>query len=110
MARERRDFLASFLGVIVFLAGLAIVGWVFFQALGLFTKAPEINLGIPKGKPLDFNVAGINLIRLVLRILLLVLMAGIGSAIANRGARLYASGKTVKVPGPDPEPEATPDE
>jgi hypothetical protein len=97
MARERRDGLVSFLGVVVFLTGVGIVGWTFVQAFDIFTKATQLHLGVAPGKPIDFSVVGLNLARLIVRILVLVVMAGIGSALANRGARMYASGKTVKV-------------
>lgn len=100
IARERRDGLATFLGVVVFLVGVGIVGWTFVQAFEIFTKAPQLNLGVEPGKPIDFSVVGLNLARLIVRILVLVVMAGIGSALANRGAKMYASGKTLKVHEP----------
>lgn len=100
MAKERRDGLASVLGVAVFLAGVGIVGWTFSQAFDIFIKAPQLNLGVPPGKPIDFSVVGVNLARLIIKIIVLVVMAGIGSALANRGARMYASGKHVRVQEP----------
>lgn len=108
MAASRRDWLASVLGVTVFLVGVGLVVWVFSQAFDLFTKAPQLNLGIEPGRPIDFGVVGINFARLLIRILVLVLMAGIGSALANRGARMYAAGRhgpPVAVPDPSQEPK-----
>ncbi|MBS1723664.1 MAG: hypothetical protein JSS66_12000 [Armatimonadetes bacterium] len=102
VARTRRDGFASILGAVVFLAGLALIVWTFSQAYGLFTKAPQLNLGIQPGQPIDFAVVGRNFVRLLLQVLLLVVMAGIGSAIANRGAKMYGSGRDVVQPS---EPE-----
>lgn len=76
----------------MFAAGIGLILGTFFQAWDIFSKSPQLNLGVQPGKLLDFNVMGLNFARLLIRILLLVVMAGIGSALANRGARLYSAG------------------
>ena len=97
MQKERRDAPSSILGVVVFLAGVAIVIWTFMQAFDIFSKAPQLNLGVEQNKPINFSVVGVNFVRLLVKVLVLVVMAGIGSALANRGARMYASGKSVRI-------------
>lgn len=95
-----RDGVSSLLGLLVFLIGVGLVGWTFYQAWLLFGKAPELNLGIAKGKPIDFGVVLINLSQLVIRVLLLIVMAAIGSILANRGVRMYSSSGVSHVPRP----------
>lgn len=104
-----RDAVSSLFGLTVFLAGVALVGWTFYQAWLLFGKAPDLNLGIQKGQAIDFGVVLINLGRLVIRVLLLIVMAAIGSILANRGVKMYASSGVSHVPqrvdaAPDSEP------
>ncbi|MBS1712956.1 MAG: hypothetical protein JST30_01320 [Armatimonadetes bacterium] len=91
MPGNRRDGFALSVGGLVFLAGLALIGATFWQAYDLFTKAPQINLGIAPGKPIDFNVVGLNFVRLIVKILLLVVMAVIGSLFATKGVKMYSS-------------------
>lgn len=96
MAISRRDGLASFIGIVVFLAGVGLIAAMFWQAWQMFTTAPQHNLGIQSGKPIDFAVVASNMGRLVIQILLLVVMTGIGSALANRGVKMYASARPVE--------------
>lgn len=79
------------LGIVVFLVGVGLVGWAFWLAWGLFLRPPELTLGIKAGEPLDFGGAATALLHVVVRALMLLLMAGAGSAIANRGVRLYSA-------------------
>jgi len=101
---NRRDGFALSVGALVFLAGLALIGATFWQAYELFTKMPQVNLGIAPGKPIDFNVVGLNFVRLILKILLLVVMAVIGSLFATKGVKMYSSApehpKKPEAPGP----------
>jgi hypothetical protein len=91
MARDRRDGVASFVGLIVFLAGIGLIALTFRQAWELFSQAPRLNMGMKDGQAIDFTVVGVNLSRLVVQVLLLIVMTGIGSALANRGVKMYAS-------------------
>ena len=93
VAGSRRDALASFLGMVVFLAGVGLIAAMFWQAWLMFSTAPGRNLGLTQGQPIDFTVVGTNMARIVIQILLLVVMTGIGSALANRGVKLYVSGR-----------------
>ncbi len=101
MASKGRDSLASFLGVIVFLAGVTVIGLALWQAWQLFSLTPRDSLGLETGKPIDFGSVLQHFGQVLIRILLLVLIAGIGSTLANRGARMYASGHRPHTPDPD---------
>lgn len=81
----------SVLGILVFVGGVALVVWSFWLASRIFTAPPEIALNVKPGEPLDFGQAAQSLFQLVAKSLMLVVMAGLGSAIANRGIKLYAS-------------------
>ena len=91
---EKGDRLARAVGMLVFLAGLGIIGWVLRLALHLYH---DPNLGspvIPAGPntPSLSNV-GIGFGRLVVRILLLFLGSICGWFIAGRGVMLYMCGR-----------------
>lgn len=86
----------GFLGVIVFLAGVAILVFTFGLARDLFTQDPNQVLGLTKDKPLDLNNAGATLVGVLLKVLLLLVMALVGGMIANRGIRLYADSRGTK--------------
>lgn len=103
MANNRRDGLSSVIGLLVFLAGIGLILLTFQQAWEIFSKAPQFNMGLTAGKAIDFGVVAKNLSILIVRILLLVVMAGIGSALANRGVRMYSS--VAHQPAPPAKPE-----
>jgi hypothetical protein len=88
---NRREWFGPLLGTVVFLAGTGVICWTLFQTIELLTKAPQINLGMKSGQAIDFNVVLINFVRLVVRILLLIVLTGIGAVLANRGVKLYAA-------------------
>ena len=48
-----------------------------------------MQLGVQEGQPVDLPKAGQALVGVVLRIALLLVMAILGSVIANRGVKLY---------------------
>jgi hypothetical protein len=100
--KERREWTGILVGILTFLVGIAIVVFVFSQALSLFQTPPEQALGLKAGKPLDANEAGRSGIALIFRIFLLLVMCWIGSVIANRGIKLYSESRKVTV-----EPENT---
>ena len=78
------------MGLATFLGGVAILVEVFNLAWQMFTKPPAEALGVVNGKAIDVNTVGPNLVGIVIRIAMLLLMAFVGSIIANRGIGLYS--------------------
>lgn len=99
--RLRRDLTGSLLGLAVFLGGIALLLFTFKTAYALFTEPPARVLGLEKGQPVDLGSAGSNLVASVFRVVLLVVMAIVGSIIANRGIQLYTSSRAHHDGGPD---------
>lgn len=91
MAAEKRPVTGPVLGVIIFLAGIAVIFFVFQQAFSMFLKPPMETLQIEPGKPMNLNNTANSLLMSLLKVILLVVMAGIGSMIANRGIKMYSS-------------------
>lgn len=91
----RRDPVGPLLGLVTFLGGIALLGFTFLLAFQLFSQSPNDTLGLVPGKPLDPYRAGESLLGLVARILLLAVMCLAGSVIANRGIKLYSTGRHV---------------
>ena len=95
--RTHRDFFGSFIGILAFLGGVALLLLVFKLAYEMFNTSPSQQLGIQSGKKLDLN-AGVNsLFGVFVRILLLLVMGLVGSWIANRGISLYTHARGIKV-------------
>lgn len=88
-----RDWLGSFVGLAIFLGGIALLYTVFRQALELFTTPPRVELKVQPGKPIEIASAFNAIMGVVVKILLLVLMTWLGSVIANRGVYLYSHSK-----------------
>jgi len=91
MSGRRPRLTGSVLGILAFLGGIGLVLWAFWLAAQIFTQPPEISLNLKAGEALDFGKVAQSLFQLVAKSLMLIVMAGIGSAIANRGIKLYAS-------------------
>lgn len=91
--RLRRDWAGSLLGLAVFLGGIALLLFTFRTAYEMFTVPPAQALGLGVGKPVDLNSAGSNLMGSLFRVILLVVMALVGSLIANKGIQLYADSR-----------------
>ncbi len=95
--RPQRDWFGSLIGIMVFLGGVSLLAMTFKLAFEMFTVPKETALNIqvkPGGKgELDFVTAGNSLGTILVRILLLVVMALVGSWISNRGITLYASSR-----------------
>ena len=106
LASERRPIAGSILGVLVFLAGVAVIFFVFQQAFAMFLKPPMETLQIEPGKPMNLNNTANSLLMSLLKVILLVVMAGIGSMIANRGIKMYSSAPPPHPPKNKPKPEA----
>lgn len=91
-----RDWLGSLIGLAVFLGGVYLVYTVFIMAKDMFTVPPNVALGVAPGKPIDVGKTGGNAFSIVLKFFLLLLMAGTGSIIANRGILLYSRSRSEK--------------
>jgi hypothetical protein len=93
LASTKHDPLAEALGVIVFLGGIALVGVSFYFALQLFqTPTPEL-LGLAPEEEIEFTQLGSSAVGVIIKLFLILVMTLLGSVIANRGIRMYASGR-----------------
>ena len=91
------------MGMLVFLGGVALLAYTFQTALGMFRVPAQEALGIKTGKPVDLNEAGARFAGVLVRVLLLVVMAIVGSLVANRGIHLYSqttAGRRRQTPEP----------
>ena len=95
--RTHRDFFGSFIGILAFLGGMALLVLVFKLAYEMFNTPPAKSLGIEAGKKLDLNSGVSSLFGVFIRILLLLVMGLVGSWIANRGISLYTQARGIKV-------------
>jgi uncharacterized membrane protein len=93
MPEKRRDGLATTIGLVTFLAGVGLIVLTFLLAQTMFSVAPEDALGIRAGQTLDLNGVLKSGMTILMKIILLVVMAGIGSAVATRGIKLYTGTK-----------------
>ncbi len=90
--REYRDPFGSILGILIFLAGVGLLGLTFWIAYGLFKVPPAETLGVKPNTPLNVNEAGRSLMQMLFRMFMLLVMCIVGSVIANRGIKLYSAG------------------
>ena len=88
--RPHRDWLGTALGLVIFLGGMFLLYTVFRQALDLFTTPPKVELKVQPGKPIELASAFNAIVGVVWKIVLLIVMAWLGSLIANRGISLYS--------------------
>lgn len=89
MADGRKDWLSSLLGVGSFLLGLGLIVFTFQQAWAIFNTPPAQALGIRPGEPLAPETTGVQLLWIVVRLLVLLVMAAVGSLVAKWGIRMY---------------------
>jgi formate hydrogenlyase subunit 3/multisubunit Na+/H+ antiporter MnhD subunit len=87
--REGRDWLGSLAGLVVFLGGVALLVKVFQIAYDLYTTPPRVSMEMKPGQPLDVAFAADRFTGLVVKVIVLILMAGLASVIANRGIIMY---------------------
>jgi hypothetical protein len=90
---KRRDGLATSLGLVTFLGGVGLIVVTFWLAQSMFAVDPNDALGIEAGQTLDLNGVLKAGMAILMKIILLVVMAGIGSAVATRGIKLYTGTK-----------------
>ena len=81
------------MGIITFLGGVGLLVVTFKLAYDMFAVPPGQALGIQAGKTLSIDTAGSSLAGVCIKILLLMVMALVGSWVANRGIALYASAR-----------------
>jgi hypothetical protein len=88
----------STLGIVVFLAGLVMIGFAFALALEMFSKSPEVLVFDPAS-----DEAGLNLGRaanifggLIIRCIAIILMGILGSIVSNRGIKLFAESRGIR--------------
>ena len=79
-------------GLLTFLGGVGLVVVTFMLAREMFTTDPSEALGIQPGEVMDVNRVLVAGTFILFRVILLVMMAGCGSIVANRGIKLYAHG------------------
>ena len=92
MAEVRRDPVATVVGLLTFLGGVALIVTTFTLARGMFSVSPEDAMGIKPGQTLDINRVMAAALGVLMRVVLLIVMAGIGSIVASRGIKLYVHG------------------
>lgn len=90
---RRRDGLATTFGLVTFVSGVGLIVVTFLLAQSMFAVEPEAALGIQPGQTLDLNGVLKSGMAILMKIILLVVMAGIGSAVATRGIKLYTGSK-----------------
>lgn len=91
MAERRRDALSATFGLLTFLVGLALILFAFKLAYDIFTVPPRLAMEMKPGEPVALSKAADGMFQVVVRVVLLVAMAGFGSMVANRGIKLYAA-------------------
>ncbi|MBX3111029.1 MAG: hypothetical protein KF857_03395 [Fimbriimonadaceae bacterium] len=91
MAERRRDALSATFGLLTFLVGLALILFAFKLAYDIFTVPPRLAMEMKPGEPVALGKAADGMFQVVVRVVLLVAMAGFGSMVANRGIKLYAA-------------------
>jgi hypothetical protein len=96
--RPKRDVTGALVGMLVFFGGIALLVITFRLAYGMFTVPTDRALGLQPNQPVQLEDAGQRLVGVLIRILLLIVMAGVGSAIATRGIKLYTDGGSRRSP------------
>lgn len=84
-----RSGAGSAMGILVFIFGILLLLLTFRLAYGMFTVEPEVALGIKPNQPIDLGSSVQQFGWVVVRVLLLIVMAVVGSLVANRGIKLY---------------------
>lgn len=97
---SQRDGIGMFFGIVIFLAGVVLLGYTFQQAQHLFSVPTPVALGQPAGsKDFDYNKAGDAVFQLIWKIAMLLGMCFVASVIANRGIALYRNSRDLGHPG-----------
>ena len=100
---------SAFLGLLIALVGLAMIGSAFYLAYELFRVPPSVLLKIVPGEVMDFGQTVQLLMQVAIRVVMLVLMAAFGSMFANRGIKLYEADRKSRPPKDEkPAPSSSP--
>jgi len=91
-------------GAVTFVLGIALLLLTFKLAYDMFTIKPEVAVSAQKGSGIDVARASQSLAEVFLRFVLLLIMAIVGSTIANRGIKLYVSARAIAPLAPEPHP------
>ena len=87
---NRRDATGSIVGLLVFLAGVGLLGLTFKFAYDLFQVPHAKALGLERGRTIDAGATGGGLLDVVIQLGVLLVMAVVGSMLANKGIGLYS--------------------
>jgi hypothetical protein len=90
---RRSDWLGGLTGILVFLGGVALLLFTFKLAFDMFSIPPADVLKVSPKDPVNLGQTAESFVQVVQRILLLLVMAAVGSLIANRGIKLYAESR-----------------
>ncbi len=89
----KRDWPGSLVGLAIVVGGMAILYTVFKEAWNMFAVPPAIALNVLPNKSIDLPNAFNATIGIFVKIVLLLIMAWLGSVITNRGIYLYGMSK-----------------
>jgi hypothetical protein len=89
----KRDWLGTLIGLAIIVGGMAILSLVFREALRLFTTPPNVAVNVDPKQPINVPSAFNSIFGVILKVILLVIMAWLGSVITNRGIFLYSQSK-----------------
>lgn len=103
-ATGKGDGFGAAMGFLTFLGGIALLALTFKIAYELFSIPPENALGMTGNQNVDLAKTGTSFGWILARVVLLLVMAGVGSAIANRGIKLYVSARSITLPPSDAMP------
>lgn len=87
---SRRDATGSLVGLAVFLGGVALLALTFKLAYDQFNAPHAQALGLEKGKAIDAVATGGKAADILIRLGVLLIMAIVGSMVANKGIGLYS--------------------
>lgn len=87
---SRRDATGSLVGLAVFLAGVGLLGITFKFAFDMFGVPQGKALGLTKGQAIDLGATGGSFAEIVIHLGVLLVMAIVGSLVANKGIGLYS--------------------
>jgi hypothetical protein len=87
---SRRDATGSIVGLLVFFAGVGLLGLTFKLAYEQFNVPHAKALGLVKGQAIDPGATGGGLLDVLINLGVLFVMAVVGSMVANKGVGLYS--------------------
>ncbi len=102
---RNNDILGRILGLLITIAGVVILFYVFQHALSLFTS-DTMGIQMPEGKKeaaTALNALGVSALMLFFRIALLFLMSIVGSIVTSKGIQLMVASRCGVLPAKEPE-------